>query len=69
MQAAFDMTLDYLKSRVQFAVPIGSFQALQHRAARLYCEIELARAAVWSAHALLDAGADDAAIARAASVA
>jgi alkylation response protein AidB-like acyl-CoA dehydrogenase len=57
-EAVFEMTLAHLKSRVQFGVPIGSFQALQHRAARLYVEIELMRAAVRSAHALLDAGAD-----------
>jgi len=72
MSAAFQMTLDYLKTRVQFGVPIGSFQALQHRAARLFVEIELARSAVWRAHALLDEPADlctDDAVARAASVA
>ena len=69
MSAAFQMTLDYLKTRVQFGVPIGSFQALQHRAARLFVEIELARSAVWRAAALLDDDAEDAAIALAASVA
>jgi len=57
-EAAFEMTNAYLKSRVQFGVPIGTFQALQHRAARLFIELELMRAAVWSAHALLDAGGD-----------
>jgi len=70
--AAYQMTLDYLKSRVQFGVPIGSFQALQHRAAKLFVELELARSAVWRAHALLDEPPDeigDAALARAASVA
>jgi alkylation response protein AidB-like acyl-CoA dehydrogenase len=69
MSAAFQLTLDHLKTRVQFGVPIGSFQALQHRAAKLFVEIELARSAVWSASALLDDGGDDAAVARAASVA
>ncbi|GEM_PF-18160 len=44
--AAFDMTLDYLRTREQFQVPIGSFQALQHRAARMFCELQLARAIV-----------------------
>ncbi len=69
-EAAFAMTLDYLKTRVQFGVPIGSFQALQHRAARLYVELELARSAVMRAHLSLDApAASDVAIARAASVA
>jgi alkylation response protein AidB-like acyl-CoA dehydrogenase len=69
MEAAFDMTIEHLKTRVQFGVPIGTFQALQHRAAHLFCDIELARAAVWSAHALLDSGADARALARAASLA
>jgi acyl-CoA dehydrogenase len=46
MGAVFEMTLAYLKTRVQFGAPIGSFQALQHRAARLYMELELARSIV-----------------------
>jgi acyl-CoA dehydrogenase len=46
MEAVLEMTLAYLKTRMQFGVPIGSFQALQHRAARLYMEIELARSIV-----------------------
>jgi alkylation response protein AidB-like acyl-CoA dehydrogenase len=52
---AFERTLAYLKQRRQFGVPIGSFQALQHRAARLACEIELARAIVHEALAAVDA--------------
>ena len=52
---AFDRTVAYLKERVQFGVPIGSFQALQHRAARLYVEIELLRSAVAAALEALDA--------------
>jgi acyl-CoA dehydrogenase len=69
MTAAFDMTIEYLKTRVQFGVPIGSFQALKHRAAKMYVEIELARSAVMHAHRVLDEGRDDAAVARAASLA
>jgi alkylation response protein AidB-like acyl-CoA dehydrogenase len=46
---AFEITLDYLKTRVQFGQPIGSFQALQHRAARMFVELELARSAVEAA--------------------
>ncbi|MGB8327921.1 MAG: acyl-CoA dehydrogenase family protein [Steroidobacteraceae bacterium] len=42
----FARTLDYLRQRKQFGVPIGSFQALQHRAAQLFCEIELCRSVV-----------------------
>ncbi len=53
---AMHMTMDYLKQRKQFGVPIGSFQALQHRAAHLYAEMEVARAAVLKAQQLLDAG-------------
>jgi len=53
---AMDMTVGYLKERKQFGVPIGSFQALQHRAAHLYSEMEVARAAVLKAQQLLDAG-------------
>ena len=50
------MTLDYLRQRKQFGRLIGEFQALQHRAAHLYSEIEIARAAALKAAALLDAG-------------
>ena len=56
MEAAFAMTLDYLKTRQQFGVPIGSFQALKHRAAVLFTEIELARSAVLAAAMALDEG-------------
>lgn len=52
---AMAMTIGYLKDRKQFGVPIGSFQALQHRAAHLYAEMEVARAAVLKAQHLLDA--------------
>jgi alkylation response protein AidB-like acyl-CoA dehydrogenase len=69
MNAAFAMTLEYLKTRVQFGVPIGSFQALQHRAARLYVDLELARSAVMHANGVVDGRASSAAIARAVSVA
>lgn len=53
---AMTMTIDYLKQRKQFGLPIGSFQALQHRAAHLYSEMEVARAAVLKAQQLLDSG-------------
>ncbi len=49
MLAAFDMTLGYLKTRKQFGVPIGTFQALKHRAAIVYTETELSRSAVMAA--------------------
>lgn len=53
---AMDMTVGYLKERKQFGQVIGSFQALQHRAAHLYSEMEVARAAVLKAQQLIDAG-------------
>ena len=69
MLAAFDMTLDYLKTRVQFGVLIGTVQALTHRAARLFVETELARSAVMHAHRVLDEGRADAQVASAAALA
>ena len=60
MLAAFEMTLEYLKTRKQFGVLIGTFQALKHRAAVVYTETELSRSAVMAACFALDAGAKDA---------
>ncbi len=57
---AMDMTIDYLKQRKQFDKVIGSFQALQHRTAHLYSEMEVARSAVLKAQQLLDEGNDGA---------
>lgn len=54
------MTLDYLRQRKQFGRFIGEFQALQHRAAHLYAEIEIARAAALKAAQQLDAGDEQA---------
>jgi len=54
MDVAKDATLEYLRTRKQFGVPIGSFQALQHRMADLLVEIEQARSAVINAAAALD---------------
>jgi alkylation response protein AidB-like acyl-CoA dehydrogenase len=59
-QAVFDTTIEYLKTRRQFGVLIGSFQALKHRAAHLFCELELTRSVVRAALAAVDAGAPDA---------
>lgn len=53
---AMDMTFTYLKQRKQFGKLIGEFQALQHRAAHLYGEMEGARSVVLKAQQLLDAG-------------
>jgi alkylation response protein AidB-like acyl-CoA dehydrogenase len=57
---AMDMTIDYLKQRKQFGKLIGEFQALQHRAAHLYSEVEIARAVTIKAGQLLDADSDQA---------
>jgi len=58
-QEAFARTMEYLKERKQFGVPIGSFQALQHRAAQLYAEIELCKSVVLKALQTLDEGGTD----------
>jgi alkylation response protein AidB-like acyl-CoA dehydrogenase len=55
-QQTFDTTLQYLKERKQFGVLIGSFQALQHRAAHWWSEIELCKSVVLKALQSLDKG-------------
>lgn len=57
---AFERTVQYLKERKQFGVTLGSFQALQHRAAHLFTEIELLKSSVIAALSALDAGDDEA---------
>jgi alkylation response protein AidB-like acyl-CoA dehydrogenase len=59
---AFERTVQYLKDRKQFGVAIGTFQALKHRAAQMFCEVEATRSAVMAATAALDAQANDAAL-------
>ncbi|MFT4715583.1 MAG: alkylation response protein AidB-like acyl-CoA dehydrogenase [Paracoccaceae bacterium] len=54
MDAVKDMTIEYIQTRQQFGVPIGKFQALQHRMAEMLLEIEQARSAVINAAALVD---------------
>ena len=58
-QETFERTLGYLKERKQFGVPIGSFQALQHRAAHLFGEIELSKSLVLKALHALDEDSED----------
>ena len=60
MQGLFERTLGYLKVREQFGVPIGSFQALKHRAAEMFIQIELSRSCAMAAARALDSGADEA---------
>lgn len=57
----FERTQAYLKERRQFGQIIGEFQALQHRASMLYCDIELTRAIVLGAQQALDEGSQRAA--------
>jgi alkylation response protein AidB-like acyl-CoA dehydrogenase len=60
-EEVFGRTVAYLKERKQFGKLIGEFQALQHRAAQLYIDIEITRAAVLKALQALDANIDKAA--------
>ena len=55
VREVFERTVSYLKERVQFDVVIGSFQALQHRVARLYVELEMLESCVRAALAAIDA--------------
>lgn len=59
LREVFERTTSYLKERVQFDVQIGSFQALQHRAARLYVELELLESCVLAALEAIDSGRED----------
>ncbi len=58
-EQAFADTIEYLKEREQFGVPIGSFQALQHRAVSVYTEIALTRSVVLAAARAIDESPDD----------
>ncbi len=53
-QEAFERTVEYLKEREQFGALIGSFQALQHRAAHMQAELELARSVILQALSTVD---------------
>ncbi len=61
-QEAFAWTLDYLKERKQFGVAVGSFQALQHRAAQLFCELELSKSIVLKALQAIDEDSEERAL-------
>ena len=56
---AFDLTLAYLKERKQFGAVIGTFQALQHRAAEMYSELELTKSSVIAACNAVDNNSND----------
>jgi alkylation response protein AidB-like acyl-CoA dehydrogenase len=56
---SFEITLDYLKNRVQFDRPIGTFQALQHRAAKMFTDLDLARSCTAGALQAIDRDAAD----------
>jgi len=59
---AFERTIKYLKERKQFGVPIGSFQALKHRAANMFVEVELSRSIVLDALRAIDENRPDVAV-------
>lgn len=59
IEAVFDTTLAYLKERKQFGVIIGTFQALKHRAAEMFCEVELCQSVVLDALSALDERRND----------
>jgi len=59
MEEAFARTIAYLKERKQFGVSIGSFQGLQHRAAHMYCEIELCKSLVIKSLQAIDENAEN----------
>ncbi len=61
-QEVFERTVQYLKERKQFGVQIGTFQALQHRAATLFGEIELCKSVVLKALQAIDENSDDTAL-------
>lgn len=63
----FEMTVEYLKQRKQFGVLIGSFQALQHRAADMFAELELCKSMVLASLQAIDSDADDLALMAAAT--
>ena len=56
---AYEITLDYLKEREQFGSKIGSFQALQHRAAIMFSELELCKSCVLESITAFDEGSND----------
>ncbi|MFA7264550.1 MAG: acyl-CoA dehydrogenase family protein [Caulobacter sp.] len=56
---AFEITLDYLKTRTQFGQVIGTFQSLQHRAAKMFTDLETTRSCVEAALEQIDSGATD----------
>ncbi len=58
MGRVLDMSIDYMKTRVQFGKPIGSFQALQHRAVDLYVQQQIAAAVLEEALTVLDRNPD-----------
>ena len=56
---AFEITLEYLKTRTQFGQVIGTFQALQHRAAKMFTDLETTRSCIEAALEGIDAGSTD----------
>jgi len=58
VEECFERTVEYLKVREQFGVPVGSFQGLKHRASEMFCDVELAKSVVMEALSALDDDSD-----------
>ncbi len=58
-EQVLEMTTEYVKQRVQFGRPIGSFQALKHRLADMMVQVEAAKSAAWYAACVADEGGDE----------
>lgn len=56
---AFERSISYIKERKQFGVELATFQALQHRSAEMYCQLELCNSAILNALTAIDEGQDD----------
>jgi alkylation response protein AidB-like acyl-CoA dehydrogenase len=59
METVLDLTRDHLKSRVQFGQPLGKFQALQHRMAEMFVEVQETRSILFRGLAYIDAPAEE----------
>ena len=66
-EQVLEMTTEYVKQRVQFGRPIGSFQALKHRLADMMVQVEAAKSAAWYAACVADEGSEE--LAEAAAIA
>jgi alkylation response protein AidB-like acyl-CoA dehydrogenase len=59
MESVLEITNSYIKQRVQFGQPIGKFQALQHRMAEMFVEVQQTRSILYRGIALLEAAPEE----------